>query len=65
MGQQYWAAYKRILMAEGLPTTEQTTQTQLRTLQENKAMDTQRLLKTKIMIYAALWNIRCLKSEFP
>lgn len=41
-------------MAEGLPTTEQTTQTQLRTLQENKAMDTQRLLKTKIMIYAAL-----------
>lgn len=63
MGQPYWAAYKGIFMAQGLLTTEQTTQYQT-VLQENEATDTQRLLKTKITVYAALQNFSCLKNEF-
>lgn len=50
-------------MAQGLLTTEQTTQYQT-VLQENEATDTQRLLKTKITVYAGLQNFSCLKNEF-
>lgn len=50
-------------MVQGLLTPEQGTQHQT-VLQENEAMDTQRLLKTEVMVYAALQNFSCLKMNF-
>lgn len=63
MGQPHWAAYQGIFMVQGLLTPEQSTQHQT-VLQENEAMDTQRLLKTEVRVYAALQNFSCLKNEF-
>lgn len=49
MEQPCWAAYKGIFMVQGLLIPEQSTQHQT-VLQENEAMDTQRLLKAKVTV---------------
>lgn len=58
---QYWAAYKEIFVVQRLLTPEKTTQHQT-VLQENEATDTQRWLKTKVTVYAALQKFSCLKK---
>lgn len=59
--QPYWTASKGVFMVQELLTPEQTTQHQI-VLHENEAMDTRRLLKTKVTVYAALQNLSCLKK---